>query len=39
MVTVDSSGKTITYRYQRCGSDCVYFGNNKLAYAGPASCP
>ena len=38
MVTVDSSGKATTYRYERCGSDCVYFGNNKFAYAGPASC-
>ena len=39
IVTVDSGGKATTYRYQRCGSDCVYFGNNKFAYAGPANCP
>lgn len=39
IVTVDQNGKATTYRYQRCGSDCVYFGNNKFAYAGPASCP
>ena len=39
IVTLDSGGKATTYRYQRCGSDCVYFGNNKFAYAGSASCP
>jgi hypothetical protein len=39
LTTIDSSGKATEYRYQRCGGDCIYFGNNKFAIAGPANCP
>jgi hypothetical protein len=39
LTTIDSSGKATEYRYERCGGDCIYFGNNKFAIAGPANCP
>lgn len=39
LTTIDASGKATEYRYHRCGSDCIYFGNNKFAIAGPANCP
>jgi hypothetical protein len=39
LTTIDSSGKPTEYRYERCGGDCIYFGNNKFAVAGPANCP
>ena len=34
----DSSGNRTEYRYERCGGDCIYFGNNKFAIEGPANC-
>jgi len=39
LTTIDSNGKATEYRYQRCGGDCIYFGNTKFAIAGPANCP
>ena len=39
LTTIDSNGKATEYRYQQCGGDCIYFGNNKFAIAGPANCP
>jgi hypothetical protein len=39
LTTIDSSGKATEYRYERCGGDCIYFGNNKFAIAGTANCP
>ena len=38
LVTTDNGGKSTTYKFERCGSDCVYFGNNKFALAGPPDC-
>jgi hypothetical protein len=38
LTTVTSSGSATEYKYSRCGNDCVYFGNNKFAYAGPPKC-
>lgn len=38
IVTTDRSGNSTTYKFERCGSDCVYFGNTKFALAGPADC-
>lgn len=38
LVTITASGSPTTYKYERCGNDCVYFGNTKFAYAGPAQC-
>ena len=38
IVTTDNSGKSTTYKFERCGNDCVYFGNNKFALAGPPDC-
>lgn len=38
IVMTSNSGKSTTYNYTRCGSDCVYFGNNKFAVAGVANC-
>ena len=38
LTTIDSSGKPTEYRYQRCGGDCIYFGNTKFAVKGPANC-
>jgi hypothetical protein len=38
LTTVSASGSATEYKYSRCGSDCVYFGNNKFAYAGPPNC-
>jgi hypothetical protein len=38
LVTTDNNGKSTTYKFERCGSDCVYFGNSKFAYAGPPDC-
>jgi len=35
---IDSSGNPTEYRYERCGGDCIYFGNNKFAVEGPANC-
>ncbi len=43
----DMNGGTITFtnkngseqvKFSRCGSDCVYFGSIKFAYAGPPQC-
>jgi len=38
LTTVSSSGSATEYKFSRCGNDCVYFGNNKFAYAGPPNC-
>ena len=38
LTTVSPSGSATEYKFSRCGSDCVYFGNNKFAYAGPPKC-
>lgn len=38
LVTTDNNGKSTTYKFERCGSDCVYLGNTKFAYAGPPDC-
>ena len=38
LVTTDNQGSSTTYPYERCGSDCVYFGNTKFALAGPPDC-
>ena len=38
LTTIDSNGKATEYRYQRCGGDCIYFGNTKFAIAGAANC-
>ena len=38
LTTVSSSGSATEYKFSRCGSDCVYFGNNKFAWAGPPDC-
>ena len=38
IVTKDNSGKSTTYKFERCGSDCVYFGYTKFALAGPPDC-
>jgi hypothetical protein len=38
ITTVDPDGNATEYHFRRCGSDCVYFGNNKFAYAGPPDC-
>jgi len=38
LTTVTSSGSATEYKFSRCASDCVYFGNNKFAYAGPPDC-
>jgi hypothetical protein len=31
-------GKTTTYKYETCGSGCIYIGNVKYAYSGKAYC-
>ena len=38
ITTVGQDGNATNYNFSRCGSDCVYFGNNKFAYAGPPDC-
>ena len=38
LTTVTSGGSATEYKFSRCGSDCVYFGNNKFAWAGPPDC-
>lgn len=38
LVTTDNNGKSTTYKFERCGNDCVYFGNTKFAYAGRPDC-
>lgn len=38
LVTIGNNGSATTYKYSRCGNDCIYFGNNKFAYAGPPQC-
>jgi len=38
LTTVTSGGDATEYKFSRCGSDCVYFGNTKFAYAGPTDC-
>ncbi len=38
LTTVSSDGSATEYKFSRCGSDCVYFGNNKFAWAGPPDC-
>ncbi len=38
IVTTDNGGKSTTYKFERCGNDCLYFGNNKFALAGPPDC-
>ena len=38
IVTTDKGGKSTTYPFERCGGDCIYFGNTKFALAGPADC-
>lgn len=38
IVTTDRSGRSTTYRYEVCGDGCIYFGNNKFAYAGAPQC-
>lgn len=38
IVTTSSSGVTTTYKYEVCGDGCIYFGNNKFAYAGAPQC-
>jgi hypothetical protein len=38
IVTVSPDGNATSYRFSRCGSDCIYFGNNKFAWAGPPDC-
>jgi len=35
---IDSRGNATSYQYSRCGEDCIYFGQVKFAYAGPADC-
>ncbi len=39
LTTIAPNGEATEYRYQRCGGDCIYFGNTKFAVAGPANCP
>ena len=38
LVTTDDKGSSTTYKFERCGNDCVYFGNTKFALAGPPDC-
>ena len=38
IVTTDNEGSSTTYPFERCGGDCVYFGNTKFALAGPPNC-
>lgn len=38
IVLTTSSGKSTSYNYKRCASDCLYIGNTKYAYAGSANC-
>lgn len=38
ITTVSRDGSATNYNFSRCGSDCVYFGNTKFAYAGPPDC-
>lgn len=38
IVMTDANGKSTTYKYEVCGDGCIYFGNNKFAYAGNPEC-
>lgn len=38
LVTTSHSGSSTTYKFERCGNDCVYIGNTKFAYAGKVNC-
>jgi len=38
LTTVTPGGDATEYKFSRCGSDCVYFGNTKFALAGPPDC-
>jgi hypothetical protein len=38
LMTVTPGGDATQYKFSRCGSDCVYFGNTKFALAGPPEC-
>ncbi len=39
LTTIEPSGEATEYQYQRCGGGCIYFGDTKFAFAGPAKCP
>jgi ABC-type glycerol-3-phosphate transport system substrate-binding protein len=38
LVTTGNNGSSTAYKFERCASDCVYFGNTKFGLAGPANC-
>jgi hypothetical protein len=38
IVMTDAGGNSTTYKYEACGDGCIYFGNNKFAYAGNPEC-
>ncbi len=38
ILMTDANGKSTTYKYEVCGDGCIYFVNNKFAYAGNPEC-
>ena len=38
IVTTDNNGRSTTYKYETCGSNCLYLGNIKYAYTGEGKC-